>query len=82
MMPHAARLIVGADNRYVVVSAGFMGAIYLLVCDTLARTISVTEIPVGIITSIVGAHFCYGCLEARKRIFSIQASLTPPFFYQ
>lgn len=67
MMPHAARLIVGADNRYVVICAGLMGAIYLLVCDTLARTISVTEIPVGIITSIVGAPFLLWLLRSKKK---------------
>ena len=67
MMPHAARLIVGADNRYVVITSGLMGSIYLLVCDTLARTISMSEIPVGIITSIVGAPFLLWLLRAKKR---------------
>ena len=37
-----------------------MGAIYLIVCDTLARTLTTSEIPVGIITSILGApYLCY-----------------------
>ncbi|ASM37671.1 MAG: iron ABC transporter permease [Campylobacter sputorum] len=67
MMPHAARLIVGADNRYVIVTSALMGAIYLLICDTLARTIAVSEIPVGIITSIVGAPFLIWLLRSKKK---------------
>lgn len=67
MMPHAARLIVGADNRYVIVCAGLMGGIYLLVCDTIARTITMSEIPVGIITSIVGAPFLIWLLRSKKK---------------
>ncbi len=60
MMPHAARLIVGPDNRYVIPAAALMGAIYLIICDTLARTLASSEIPVGIIVSLIGApYLCY-----------------------
>ncbi|MGP1450233.1 MAG: FecCD family ABC transporter permease [Wolinella sp.] len=70
MMPHAARLLVGADHRYMLPVAGLLGAIYLLVCDTLARTMSSAEIPVGIITSLVGAPFLLWLLRARGRELS------------
>lgn len=57
MTPHAARMIVGPDNRYALPAAALMGAIYLILCDTLARTLTQAEIPLGIITSIIGAPF-------------------------
>jgi len=60
MMPHAARLLFGPDNRYVLPASALMGAIYLIVCDTIARTVASAEIPVGIIASILGApYLCY-----------------------
>ncbi len=60
MMPHAARMILGPDNRFVIPSASMLGGIYLIVCDTMARTLTTSEIPVGIITSILGApYLCY-----------------------
>ena len=60
MMPHASRLLLGPDNRFVIPACFLMGAFYLLVCDTLARTITMTEIPIGIITSLLGApYLCY-----------------------
>ena len=60
MMPHASRMILGPDNRFVIPSCFFMGALYLLICDTLARTLIMNEIPIGIITSLLGApYLCY-----------------------
>ncbi len=60
MMPHAARMTLGPDNRFVIPSAAMLGSIYLIVCDTMARTLTTSEIPVGIITSILGApYLCY-----------------------
>lgn len=70
MMPHAARMILGPDNRFVIPSAAMMGAIYLIVCDTLARTLTTSEIPVGIITSILGApYLCYLLRQKGRVIF-------------
>ncbi|MDU5326777.1 FecCD family ABC transporter permease, partial [Campylobacter ureolyticus] len=66
MMPHATRLIVGADNRWVLPLSGLLGAIYLLFCDTIARTLTHTEIPVGIITSILGAPFLIYLFKTKK----------------
>lgn len=67
IMPHAARLLVGPDNRWTLPFAGIFGAIYLLVCDTLARTISMAEIPVGIVTSLVGAPFLIMLLRSKAK---------------
>lgn len=66
MMPHAARILSGPDNRYVIPIASISGAIYLLVCDTIARTITPGEVPVGIITSILGAPFLIWILRAKS----------------
>lgn len=58
MVPHALRLIVGADHRRLIWHSLWVGAVFLLVADTLARTIlSPTELPVGIITALVGGPF-------------------------
>jgi iron complex transport system permease protein len=67
MMPHATRMIVGPDHRYVIPVAGLLGAIYLIVCDTLARTLIMSEIPVGIITSIIGAPYLFYLLRTRGK---------------
>jgi iron complex transport system permease protein len=67
MMPHAARMVLGPDHRYVIPAAAVMGATYLLVCDTLARTLTGTEIPISIITSIVGAPYLFFLLRTRTR---------------
>ncbi len=57
MMPHAARMLLGPDHRFMLPMAAVMGAIYLILCDTLARTLTQAEIPVGIITSLLGAPY-------------------------
>ncbi len=56
--PHAARLLIGNDYRYLVVFSGILGALLLLVADIFARTLFLPlEIPVGIITAALGAPF-------------------------
>ena len=67
IMPHVARLISGPDNRWVLPLSGLIGALYLLICDTLARTVAMAEIPVGIITSLVGAPFLIALLRSKAK---------------
>ncbi len=67
MTPHAARLIFGPDHRWVIPGAAMLGAIYLLVCDTVARTLTSAEIPLGIITSIIGAPYLLWLLRSKGR---------------
>ncbi|MEK4760432.1 iron ABC transporter permease [Viridibacillus sp. FSL E2-0187] len=57
IIPHIARMIVGSNNQYVLPASVSIGAMYLLVIDTLARSITATEIPLSILTAIVGAPF-------------------------
>lgn len=67
MMPHAARMMFGPDNRWVLPGSAILGALYMLLCDTLARTLTGTEIPIAIITSIVGAPYLLWLLRAKGR---------------
>lgn len=70
IVPHCVRMVSGADNRRVMPYAFFVGAIFLVLCDTAARTIAApTEIPVGIITSIFGApYFIILLITGKRRI--------------
>lgn len=67
MMPHAARMMFGPDNRWVIPGSALLGALYMLLCDTLARTLTGTEIPIAIITSVVGAPYLLWLLRAKGR---------------
>jgi iron complex transport system permease protein len=56
IVPHATRLIFGSDNRLVVPYSFFVGAVFLLVSDIIARTIfSPAEIPIGAVTAFIGS---------------------------
>ncbi len=68
MMPHAARMILGPDHRFMLPAAAIMGGIYLILCDTIARTLTTSEIPVGIITSIIGAPYLIYLLRNKSKI--------------
>ncbi len=58
MIPHISRLIIGADHRYLVVLNIIFGGAFLVLCDTLSRTlIAPAEIPVGVITALLGGPF-------------------------
>ena len=58
IVPHIVRLIVGADHRLVLPASALFGASFLVVCDLIARTIAApVEVPVGIITAIIGGPF-------------------------
>jgi iron complex transport system permease protein len=55
IVPHFIRLLVGGDHRILLLSSFLSGAIFLIFCDTLARTIiAPIEFPVGVITGILG----------------------------
>lgn len=66
IVPHIARLLMGSDHKYTIPFSMVLGAIVLLIADTLARTIGGSiEIPVGVITSIVGGPFFLYLLRKR-----------------
>ena len=57
LIPHIARMIVGPDNRVLLPAAALVGAAYLLIADNFARLLFSVEIPIGILTSLVGIPF-------------------------
>jgi len=69
--PHIMRMIVGPDHKILYPTAAISGGIILLLSDTLARTVlSPREIPVGIVTSIIGVpFFIYLLVKSKRQVF-------------
>lgn len=67
VMPHVARRLVGTDNRRTFPVAVVSSAIFLLVIDTLARTLTGGELPLGILTGFIGAPF-FALILVRERM--------------
>jgi iron complex transport system permease protein len=58
MAPHICRLLIGCHHRYLMPATLLFGGSFLVICDTVARTlIAPAEIPVGVITSLLGGPF-------------------------
>ncbi len=55
LIPHCARMLVGSNNRYVIPVSLSLGACFMILIDTLSRTISIIELPLSILTAIIGA---------------------------
>ncbi|WP_299938232.1 iron ABC transporter permease [uncultured Nitratireductor sp.] len=55
VVPHAARILVGEDHRVMIPASALLGAAYLTFIDTLARTLTAAEIPLGVLTALIGA---------------------------
>jgi len=70
VIPHIARMLAGPDFRRLLPVAMLLGAAYLLVVDMLARSIAAIEVPLGILTAVVGAPFFLWLLIAGKRGWS------------
>jgi len=67
IVPHAVRLIWGPDHRFLLPLSTLVGAIFLIVADTLAHSmLPPAEIPVGVITAFCGAPFFLYLLRRRK----------------
>ncbi|NLJ65764.1 MAG: iron chelate uptake ABC transporter family permease subunit [Clostridiales bacterium] len=68
IVPHAIRLVMGPDHRVLLPYSAVVGSIFLIIADTMARTlVSPLEIPVGIITALAGAPFFLYLLSRKKR---------------
>lgn len=75
MAPHICRLIVGGNHRRLLPATCLFGGAFLTLCDTAARTlIAPAEIPVGVITSILGGPFFIWLLVRNKSTNQITAS--------
>jgi iron complex transport system permease protein len=67
VVPHAVRMVVGADHRLLLPASALAGGALLVAADTVARVIvSPAELPVGMVTALVGAPFFLYLLIARK----------------
>jgi iron complex transport system permease protein len=70
VIPHLSRMIVGPDHRALIPAAMSIGATYLLFIDDVARTASAGEIPLGILTALVGAPFFAYLLRSTRGTWS------------
>ena len=69
MVPHICRLMVGSNHRYLMPATFLLGGSFLSICDTLARTlIAPAEIPVGVITALLGGPFFIWLLLGKGRL--------------
>lgn len=68
VVPHVLRLLVGADHRMLLPASLLAGGGFLVACDTLARTVfAPVELPVGVVTALLGGPFFLWLLLARRR---------------
>ncbi|HEM55530.1 MAG TPA: iron ABC transporter permease [Thermodesulfobium narugense] len=65
VVPHIVRFVIGYDNRFVLPLSALFGSAFLLLIDTISRTTFPSEIPIGILTGLVGAPF-FVALMRRK----------------
>lgn len=69
IIPHISRLLVGSSNQKVIPCSCLLGGIFMLLVDSLTRIITTTEMPVSIMTGIIGApFFCYLLFKKRNEI--------------
>ena len=69
VVPHIVRMSLGPDHRYLLLASALLGALFLLLADMLSRiVIAPAELPIGLITAIIGGPFFVGLiiLQARK----------------
>lgn len=70
VMPHIARMLVGPGFARMLPTAVLLGAGYMLIVDTLARSLATTETPLGILTAFVGAPFFLWLLARGRAAWS------------
>ncbi len=60
IIPHLMRMIIGPDNRWLLPASGLGGAALLLIADTLTRAVLPNEVPIGVLTALIGGPiFCW-----------------------
>jgi iron complex transport system permease protein len=72
IIPHFTRLIIGPDHRILLPASAIVGAIFLVICDSIARIATgASELPVGAITAIIGTPVFIYLLRRRKTTYSL-----------
>jgi len=66
VIPHMSRLIVGNDTKHLLPMSALLGGIFLLFIDNLARSITVYELPISVLTSLIGAPLFFVLLLRNK----------------
>ncbi len=66
VVPHMCRMIIGADNKWLLPASVSAGACFMIFVDTICRTITGAELPLGIVTAIVGGPFFIYLLKKTK----------------
>lgn len=69
IIPHLSRLLTGSDNKRVIPLSIVLGGMFMLISDTLARCLTRAEIPVSIITAVIGAPVFIVLLIRSRRAF-------------
>jgi len=68
IVPHALRAVLGPDHRVLIPASVFGGAVLLMICDTLARTVTApAQLPTGAVTAVLGGPFFVMILVGQKR---------------
>jgi len=69
IVPHIIRLLVGTSYRRILPLSVLFGAAFLVLCDTVARTVlAPSELPLGVVTAIIGAPIFVGILALRRPV--------------
>lgn len=66
IIPHIGRMLIGNNNKALIPISLSLGACYLIIIDNIARTLTGSEIPLGILTSLIGAPFFVYLLKTRE----------------
>jgi len=66
IMPHMSRLVLGSDGASSISGSAILGACFVVICDTLARTLFAGEIPLGIGTALLGTVLFFTLLLSRR----------------
>lgn len=68
IIPHLMRMVIGPDNRWLLPASGLGGAILLLAADTCTRTALPHEVPIGVLSALIGGPvFCWIFARSRRR---------------
>ena len=72
IIPHIARLLIGPDHRILLPTSAVLGGIFLIICDAIARVATgSSELPVGVVTALIGTPFFMYLLRRRKSSYSM-----------
>ncbi len=69
LIPHSARMLVGSNNRFIIPVSISLGAAFLIIIDTLSRTVGKVELPLSILTALAGAPLFLYLLKKSEGTF-------------